>query len=382
MDRMQSIKIPPLPGPLRPRPSSSGASAASRSRESSAVGGTATPRLRAIWIAVPAPVTAPDPALPLDAAPAAPLPDSPAITADAEGASRFLQSRAPSRTRDWVTLTKPEITLLVVLSSLAGYALATPAGASAVELAGLLIGVALTSAGGGVLNHVLEARFDATMHRTAQRPIPTGRIEARTAWYAGLGLIAAGVGLLCPTTNWATATLALLTVWLYLYVYTPMKRRTRWNTLVGTVPGALPALGGFVAATGWSGLAAPAAWVAFALLALWQMPHFLSLAWMYRKDYVRGGYHMPTEHDTTGTSTSWQVLGYTAAMVGVSLLPVVTNGFGWLYVAFVLALGALMLRPAVAFHREHSNASAKALLRGSVLYVMLVVPIVAAFAWA
>ena len=153
--------------------------------------------------------------------------------ADAEGASRFLQTRAPSRLRDWVTLTKPEITLLVVLSSLAGYALGTPDGASAVELVGLLVGVALTSAGGGVLNHVLERHVDAGMHRTASRPLPSGRIAAPTAWQAGLGLIAAGVGLLCPTTNWPTATLALVTVWLYLYVYTPLKRRTPLNTLVG-----------------------------------------------------------------------------------------------------------------------------------------------------
>lgn len=335
--------------------------------------GTGTSRFRAISNRPPPRfVTVLDPALSHDAVAAA-------ATESGEGASRFLQARAPSRLRDWVTLTKPEITLLVVLSSLAGYALGAPGGASAVELTGLLIGVAFTSAGGGVLNHVLERHVDAAMHRTATRPLPSGRIRPQTAWYAGLGLIAAGVGLLCPTTNWPTATLALLTVWLYLYVYTPMKRRTPLNTLVGTVPGALPALGGYVAATGNAGAAG---WAAFALLVFWQMPHFLSLAWMYRKDYVRGGFHMPTEHDATGDATARQVVAYTLLTIAASLAPVWTNGFGWVYVAGALALGGLMLRPAVAFARERSNASAKALLRASVVYVMLVVPLIAVFAWA
>ena len=301
------------------------------------------------------------------------------MTADADGASRFLQARAPSRVRDWVTLVKPEIALLVVLSSLAGYALGSPAGADALTLIGLLVGVALTAAGGGMLNHVIERHHDAGMHRTATRPLPSGRIAARTANGVGVGLVLAGIGLLCPTTNWATASLAIATVILYLYVYTPLKRRTPLNTAVGTLPGALPALGGYVAATGTFGAAG---WAAFALLVFWQMPHFLSLAWMYRKDYARGGFAMSTKTDETGRPTATRVVVYTVLTIAASLAPVWTNGFGWLYAASMVALGVLMLRPAVAFARDRSNPNAKAVLKASVLYVMLVVPVVAVFAWA
>lgn len=293
--------------------------------------------------------------------------------------SRFVQAVAPSKIRDVVALTKPEITLLVVLSALAGYALGTPGGPNGLELFGLLVGTALTSAGGAVFNHLHERDHDATMRRTMNRPLPSGRVSTTFAWRLGFGLSAAGVGLLCPTTNWQTATLAIATVVLYVYVYTPLKRVTTANTLVGTIPGALPALGGYVAATGtFGGLG----WAVFLLLVVWQMPHFLSLAWMYRKDYTRGGFAMTTRDDATGTRTGLWIVAFTVLTVAASLLPVATGRLGWGYGAAALALGVYFLAPTIRFLRgDRSNAEAKAILKASVMYVMLLVPAIAAAAW-
>ena len=294
--------------------------------------------------------------------------------------SRFVQSAvAPSRARDLVTLVKPEITLLVVLSALAGYALGTPEGARGLELFGLLVGVALSSAGGAVFNHLFEREHDATMRRTMNRPLPAGRVSEAFAWRYGTALTAAGIGLLCPLTNWQTATLAFATVLLYVYVYTPLKRVTTANTLVGTIPGALPALGGYVAATGSFGALG---WAVFLLLVVWQMPHFLSLAWMYRKDYTRGGFAMTTRDDATGTRTGGWIVAFTVLTVLASLLPVATGRLGVGYALAALALGGYFLAPTVRFLRgERTNAEAKAILKASVFYVMLLVPVLAAFAW-
>lgn len=336
------------------------------------------------------PRPSPAPAL----APAASVPAS-----DSPSASRFIQARTPSRARDYVALAKPEITFLVVLSALAGYALGSPHGVDGVRLAATLVGVALTAAGGAAFNHVFERAHDAGMHRTADRPIPSGRVSARAASYYAMGLIAAGAGLLCPLTNWLTAALALGTIGLYLGVYTPLKRRTPANTLVGTIPGALPALGGYAAATGTLGAGG---WAVFALLVLWQMPHFLALAWMYRKDYARGGFAMSTVTDETGTATAWTILACALLTVAASLLPLALapEAFGaaplsagsllagaWparalAYGAAALGLGAYFVVPTVRFLAgERSNADAKAVLKASVVYIPLIVAALALAVW-
>ncbi len=285
--------------------------------------------------------------------------------------SRFLQAHAPSFARDAFVLTKPEITFLVVLSALAGWVLGGDApGATGWKLAATLVGVALTSSGGAVLNHLFEKDFDATMHRTAGRPLPAGRVSEGHARIMGYGLICAGVGLLCPVVNPATALLALLAVVLYLKVYTPLKRVTTLNTLVGTIPGALPALGGYVAATG--RLGAPG-WAAFLLLAAWQMPHFLSLSWMYRKDYARGGFHMSASYDATGRATGLWMLGFTLITIAASLLPLAMGRASWLYGGLALALGAYFLRPVAAFLAGPTAPRAKRVLKASVLYIPLIV---------
>ncbi|HYE58195.1 MAG TPA: heme o synthase [Rhodothermales bacterium] len=297
---------------------------------------------------------------------------------DEAATSRTLQALAPSAIRDAVVLIKPEITFLVVLSSLAGYALGTPTGPDVLQLLGTLMGVALLSAGGAALNHVLERDADAAMHRTAPRPLPSGRIAVQTAAYTGLGLVVAGAAVLCPVSNWLAASLGLLTVALYLGVYTPLKRRTSFNTLVGTLPGALPALGGYVAATGHLGAGG---WAVFALLAAWQLPHFLSIAWMYRKDYARGGFAMLTVGDAEGRKTGGWILGTTLLTVAASLLPMLTSGLGMAYSVVALALGGYLLRPALMFASDRSNANARAVLKASVVYVALLVLALVAFTW-
>lgn len=285
--------------------------------------------------------------------------------------SRFLQAHAPTFARDVVTLTKPEITFLVVLSTLAGFALGFDApGATGWTLVATLVGVALTSAGGAILNHVYEKDFDATMHRTASRPLPSGRISVAQGKWMGYGSIGAGVALLCPTSNPQTAGLAILTVVLYVFVYTPLKRVTVWNTLIGTIPGALPALGGYVAATGTFG--APG-WAVFLVLAAWQMPHFLALSWMYRKDYARGGYRMSAIDDETGVSTGALMVAFTLLTVVASLLPVWMGLASWGYGVAAVALGAYFLHPSLVFMRARTGPQAKKVLKASVFYIPLLV---------
>jgi protoheme IX farnesyltransferase len=293
--------------------------------------------------------------------------------------SRFLQAASPTLARDLWAMTKPEITFLVVLSTVAGFALGSPAGVDGWTLVWAVVGTALASAGGAVLNHWMERTHDAGMKRTADRPIPSGRVGERTAFGWGVVLASAGVGILCPLVNPPTGLLAILTLALYLWVYTPLKRRTPLNTLVGTVPGALPALGGFVAATGTFG--APG-WAVFALLVAWQVPHFMALAWMYRKDYARGGFAMATVTDETGDQTALWIAGGALATVGLSLLPWTMGLTTPVYAACALLLGIYFGRPALAFWSDRTGTQARAVLKASVLYIpLLVAALVADLLW-
>ncbi len=272
-------------------------------------------------------------------------------------------------------LTKPEISFLVTMSAFAGFLLGSPEGLAWGTLAVLLVGVGLTSGGVGVLNHYYEHRLDEQMRRTADRPLPAGRIRPEAARLFGFVLVTAGVGLLCPLTNPLTGVLAAVTVVLYLYVYTPLKRKTKYNTLIGTVPGALPALGGWTAATGEIG-AGGVLW--FLILAFWQMPHFLSLAWMYRKDYGRARYAMLPVVEPDGRSTAGQTLLFTGLLVAVSALPTVIGVTGPLYAAGALAAGVWFLVPAVRFYRSRSTQDARAVLMASIRYVPLLVLLIIA----
>lgn len=271
---------------------------------------------------------------------------------------------------DYWELTKPEISFLVAISALAGFLLGAPGDIAAATLCFTMLGTALASGGGGVLNHLLERDLDSQMRRTSNRPLPTGRISPISALLFGLSLCVVGVGVLFAFVNLLTAALATLTILLYLFVYTPLKRHTKYNTLVGTIPGALPALGGWTAATGAFGAGG---WAMFAILALWQMPHFLSLAWMYRKDYARAGYAMLTVGDPEGTSTARQTLFFTTLLGAASILPTLIGVTGWLYLVGAVVLSLRFLVPAFAFSRSRSTRDARRVLLGSVLYIPLLV---------
>jgi len=281
---------------------------------------------------------------------------------------------APSASlKDWISLTKPEITFLVTISALAGFVLASPDAVEGWTLLWALIGIPMASAGGCALNHFLERDLDGDMKRTANRPLPSGRISPKAAMWFGVVLVGAGVGILCPLTNPLTGVLAAGTVLLYLFVYTPLKRLTPLNTLVGTIPGALPALGGWTAASGGFGMGG---WVLFGVLLCWQMPHFFSLAWMYRKDYARAGYAMTTVTDTKGTSTAIQMLAWTAAMILFSVAPVWLGLLGMWYGAAALLLGAWFMARVVRFYRTRTSEDARRVLKVSVYYIPLLLAII------
>ena len=267
--------------------------------------------------------------------------------------------------RDYWTLCKPEISLVVVLSSVAGFLLGTPGNVDLLTLSSLIVGVFLTSGGVGALNQYFERDFDASMRRTAARPIPAGRVSPAAAFRFGTLLVIAGVGLLCPLTNPLTGILAAATALLYVFVYTPLKRTTTLNTIVGTVPGALPALGGWTAATGNMDLGG---WILFAILVAWQMPHFLSLAWMYRKDYARAGYRMtPSVHGLR--STMIQTIGWSLALIPLGVWPWLVGLTGAPYGIGALLLGVWFQLPVYRFWRRPSSVTARQVLLASVAYI-------------
>jgi protoheme IX farnesyltransferase len=271
---------------------------------------------------------------------------------------------------DYLILAKPEISSVVTMSAFAGFVLGSPTGLDGWTLLWTMLGVALCAGGVGVLNHVLERRYDAQMKRTADRPLPAGRVDPDRARTFGILLVCAAVGLLCPLVNVMTAVIAALTAILYLFVYTPLKRVTKWNTLIGTVPGALPALGGYTAATGQLGAGG---WAVFGILACWQMPHFLSLAWMYRHDYGRGDYAMLPVVEPDGDSTAAQMIGFAALLVPLSVLPTVVGTAGWIYGLGVVPVGLWFLWTTIVFNGERTGQKARRVLKASVLYIPMLV---------
>ena len=277
--------------------------------------------------------------------------------------------------RDYWALAKPEISFVVVIEAAGGFLLGVPDGEaiSGMHLLVLLVGTALSAGGVGVLNHYIERGHDAKMKRTRDRPLPAGRVSPTAARWYGLALVAAGVSLLCPLVNPLTGVLAAVTVLLYLLVYTPLKRVTTYNTLVGTVPGALPALGGFAGATGTLGAGG---WAFFLTLAAWQMPHFLALAWMYRKDYARAGYRMLPVAEPSGDSTARQMLLFTGLLLVFSTLPVAVGVAGWIYLAGVIPLGLWFLRTAWIFYGKRTGQNARRVLVASIWYVPVLVALI------
>ncbi|HEY7112972.1 MAG TPA: heme o synthase [Thermoanaerobaculia bacterium] len=272
---------------------------------------------------------------------------------------------APSRVADFLELSKPRITSLVVVTAAVGYALGAPVFQTGVFLA-VLAGTALVAGGASALNQYAERDLDARMLRTRHRPLPAGRLGPGEALMFGLLVSAAGLVLLAVGTNALTAALGLAALGSYVLLYTPLKRRTSLCTVVGAVPGAIPPLMGWAAARG--GLDRTA-WALFSILFLWQLPHFLALAWMYRDDYARGGFPMLAVSDADGSSTGRQALLYSAALLPVTLAAGLFAGAGPVFLWGGLAAGIAFLAGAVLFARRREIAWARRLFLASVLYL-------------
>ena len=280
-----------------------------------------------------------------------------------------LQPAAPAtgRLADYVALAKPRVAVLVLFTVGAGVLLAS---APAVPLALLfhaVLGTAIVATGASALNQWLERDSDAHMRRTRERPLPTGRLSPAEVFVFG---ILCGLGgtlyLLLSLPTPAAACAAAFTFFAYVFLYTPLKRHTTLNTLVGAVPGAMPPVIGWCAVRGEM---TAEAWTLFVILFLWQVPHFLAIAWMYRDEYGRAGLCMLPVHDAEGTVTARQMVLYCLALVATSLGPVTLGWAGALYATGALALGAYFTLSAFRFRANRTDAQARRVMRASLVYL-------------
>ena len=267
---------------------------------------------------------------------------------------------------DYWALTKPEVNFLVLVATFVGFRLGSNS-APAPVLVHTLVGTLLVASGAAVLNQFTERSFDAQMRRTSRRPLAAGKLRPSNALWFGISLSVLG-GLYLAVINILTAVLALAALLSYLLLYTPLKRKTPLCTLVGAFPGAVPPLIGWAAARG---RLDPEAWVLYFILFLWQFPHFMSIAWMYREDYSRAGYQVLPAGESRDRFVSWQSFAFAMALVPVALLPAVTGEAGIVYVfgAALLSLAFLYSSARFAFHR--SNVKARQLLIASIFYLPL-----------
>jgi heme o synthase len=271
-----------------------------------------------------------------------------------------------SRAIDFVALGKPRLNLLVIVSALAGYIMGGGAAASPVLLLSMLVGTALVAGGASAFNQVIEREPDALMRRTRLRPLPDGRLHpAESLVFAGLAS-ATGLFILAAGANVLSAAVALATLVSYAAIYTPLKRRTSFATVVGAIPGALPPVIGWAAATG---TLSRGAWVLFGIVFLWQLPHFLAIAWIYRDDYARAGFPMLPVIEPDGRSTGRQAVVYTAGLLPLSLAPTLAGMAGAVYFASALVLTLLFLGLAIQFAQTRSIPAARRLFFASILYL-------------
>jgi protoheme IX farnesyltransferase len=290
--------------------------------------------------------------------------NQPALAAARPGAATTWLARLP----DYWALTKPEVNLLVVISTLVGYYLGSPMPLRVGRLLHALLGTFLVASGTATLNEFMERDFDALMRRTARRPLPSGRIAPVQALGFGLLLAFAGAVYLWLAVNALASFLAAATLLAYLLLYTPLKRKTPLCTLIGAFPGAVPPLIGWAAARGSLGASA---WVLYAIVFLWQFPHFLGIAWVYRDDYARAGYLMLPPEDHLGRSMACQVVVASMALVPVSLVPVWLGQTGWVYFAGGLLLGAGFLYYGVRLAVARTRPAARKVVLASVAYLPL-----------
>ncbi len=273
-----------------------------------------------------------------------------------------------ARLMDYVALTKPKITVFVVLSTTVGFVLGAAGVIEFTRLLHTLLATVLVASGSAVLNQFLERKTDARMERTANRPLPAGRLYAEEAYLFGLLLSGTGILYMGLQINWLAGLLAGLTSVIYLFMYTPLKRRSTHNTAVGAVAGALPPMGGWAAAQGEIGWGA---WLLFGILFLWQFPHFFSIAWIYRDDYERGGFKMISIGDPAGRRTATQIGVYGAILLVFSFLPWLAGMTGLLYAAVAAAAGLCLVLFVVLFTSTRTEQNARRLLRTTLVYLPL-----------
>lgn len=275
---------------------------------------------------------------------------------------------ARTRMFDLAELVKARLTLLVLLTTAAGFYLGAQSPFSYAALFHAVFGTAAAAAGAAALNQWWERKLDAMMRRTKMRPVPAGRMRAAEALTLGIVLSIFGVGYLAIACNALSATLAAVTILIYIFCYTPLKRASTANTLVGAVPGAIPPMIGWAAARG---TIDAGAWSLFAILLLWQLPHFFAIAWMYRDDYSRAGFRMISSDDLSGERSASQSVFFCILLLVIAGLPTFLGIATPIYLAIELALGGFFIVVAMRFLKKRTVTAARLLFITSIVYLPL-----------
>lgn len=273
---------------------------------------------------------------------------------------------ARSRANDFAALAKPRLNVLVVASSLAGYVMGGGEFSNASRVIFTVVGTGLVAGGASAFNQVIERGPDALMRRTRLRPVPDGRLQPGESLVFAAASSALGLLILAAGVNLLSAAVALTTLLTYVLLYTPLKRKTSFATVVGAIPGALPPVIGWAAARG---TLSPGAWVLFGIVFLWQLPHFLAIAWIYRDDYARAGFPMLPVVEPDGRSTARQATFYCAALLPVSMTPTLIGLTGTTYFVTAFVLGLLFLWLTLKFARSRTVPDARRLFFGSIIYL-------------
>jgi len=278
------------------------------------------------------------------------------------------------RANAYVALTKPDVSLLVLMTTAAGYYMGARGPVDWLNLVHTVFGTMLIAGGTAALNHYIERDSDRHMRRTASRPLPSGVLQPAEALWFGVSLSVAGAVDLWIVAGWLASFLGAITCLSYLLAYTPLKKRTVWATFVGAFPGAVPPMIGWAAATG---RLDGGAWLLFLILFFWQFPHFNAIAWMYREDYARAGIRMLSVGDVDGSRTFRQILISAAMLVVISLLPSVLRMTGMLYFFGALLVGTALVQVCVWAAYSKSNARAKWLMHATVLHIPILLALMA-----
>ena len=286
---------------------------------------------------------------------------------------KLVKEKAKSRLSIYSELSKLNILSLVLVSTFLGYYLAGPGIKSWPHLILTLIGTSMTASGSGALNHYLERETDKQMVRTKNRPLPAGLINPAEVLSFGVLMVLIGTTLLVSQINPLTGFIALLTSFLYILVYTPLKKITWLNTSIGSIPGALPIIGGWTASSDTVGAMA---WILFAMMYLWQHPHFYSIAWMCREDYAGAKLKMLPVVDSSGGSTLRQIFWHLLLMIPISIIPVIQGYLGNIYLVGVVVITCAFFASALPLARDMSHKNALLLLKASVIYLPLLLFII------